>query len=367
MNEILQANSKRIIFVHPPGLNKPGGAERVLVTIANGLAERGIKVAIVVYKDIKPYYYRLNPDVEIYRLDNSSTLGFIKRIRQIRQLYIYIKIFRPNALVHLGSRTIILTILSSLLHNNVYTAAWLHYSYHKRMDVFEYLFRNTYGRLLKAIVILNKTDVLGYGHHFRNILHIPNPTPFHTENLSSQNNKTIIAVGRISRIKGFSFLLRAFAKIVHEENIEGWRLKIFGDDGGDKQTLIHLSHQLGIDNHLSFNDSVVDIENEYIHSDIYAMTSITECFPMVLLEAHECGLPIVSFDCNSGPRDIITNRVDGLLIRPYDVDLFAAALHKLIADESLRKKMGKIGSSNIKRFNLDIVMKSWEKDIINHE
>ena len=98
-----------------------------------------------------------------------------------------------------------------------------------------------------------------------------------------------------------------------------------------------------------------------LNASIYAMTSLTECFPMVLLESLSCGLPVISFDCPNGPRNIIINNKDGLLVKNNNIDAFAIALITLMDDNELRCNMGAIGRLNIKRFESKIVMKIWEK------
>lgn len=91
------------------------------------------------------------------------------------------------------------------------------------------------------------------------------------------------------------------------------------------------------------------------------MSSITECFPMVLLEAQSCGLPIVSFDCPCGPRNIITHKQDGLLVGNQHSVKLADGIIKLIESLDDRKEMGKNARENIKRYNFSEVMESWKK------
>ena len=95
-------------------------------------------------------------------------------------------------------------------------------------------------------------------------------------------------------------------------------------------------------------------------ASLYVMSSQTECFPMVLLEAMSCGLPIVSFDCPCGPKNIVKEGEDGLLVKNGDVNLLSEAVLRLISNEEYRLKMGKSARQNILRFDKDIIMKKWE-------
>ena len=106
---------------------------------------------------------------------------------------------------------------------------------------------------------------------------------------------------------------------------------------------------------------MVDVENEYINSSIFVQPSRTEGFGLVLVEAMACGLPVVSFDCENGPRSIITESEDGFLINPYDVDSFADRLVQLINDGELRKKMGEKGQRKSQLYQIDSVGRQWKQ------
>src|SRR5690606_10305629 len=102
-----------------------------------------------------------------------------------------------------------------------------------------------------------------------------------------------------------------------------------------------------------------DLKGEMNNYSIYGMTSETECFPMVLLESLSVGMPIVTFDCPTGPRHIVTSNEDSFLVPNKDVNEFAMKLSTLMNDESLRKDMGRKGIMNIKRFEIERVMQEW--------
>ena len=109
------------------------------------------------------------------------------------------------------------------------------------------------------------------------------------------------------------------------------------------------------------NSSVVDVEDVYMKSSILVQPSRTEGFGLVIVEAMSCGLPVVSFDCENGPRSVITNGEDGFLIPPFDVEMFANSLMRLMSDDDLRESMGEKGKQNSQRYDIDIVGQQWKQ------
>ena len=102
------------------------------------------------------------------------------------------------------------------------------------------------------------------------------------------------------------------------------------------------------------------IQEHYLSSSIFTLTSAFEGFGLVLVEAESMGLPVVSYACPCGPRDIIRDGQDGFLVEPGDKETFAVRLRQLIEDEELRRQMGQAAKINSQRFALDNVMKQWE-------
>lgn len=173
------------------------------------------------------------------------------------------------------------------------------------------------------------------------------------------NRKQVIAAGRISPVKAFDELIKAW-KIVNEE-FPDWQLHIYGDDYLDtKHQLLKLIHELHLQNVIILKESVADLREAMRDYSLYAMSSVTECFPMVLLEALSVGLPVVSYDCPTGPRHIITHTEDGYLAEYKNAHDLASKLMTLMKDETLRKAMGRNAKRNSARFAVDLVMKQWE-------
>jgi len=186
---------------------------------------------------------------------------------------------------------------------------------------------------------------------------IPNPIWIENTRVNSVEAKKVIAVARHSYEKGLDRLLKIWKEVVKVN--PDWELDIYGEpDAGTD--LPGLARELNIGQSVNFHLSVPDILEKYQQASIYAMTSRTEGFPMVLLEAMACGLPVIAYDCPIGPRSIITNTVDGLLIKDGDEKSFVQKLLELMDDVNLRKELGKNGAENMQQYKLEPIMNKWK-------
>jgi glycosyltransferase involved in cell wall biosynthesis len=192
----------------------------------------------------------------------------------------------------------------------------------------------------------------------KNCVVIANPLSFYPEQSSSQENPKVIVVGTHSYNKGYDLLLQAWAKIsiMHPD----WSLNIYGKIDND-QTFVKLSEQLGTVNSVRFFSPISQIQEAYLDASIMVLSSRTEGFGMVLIEAMACGLPCISFDCPSGPGDIIDHNHDGYLLQNGNVDAMTQKIMLLIDDTTLRKKMGLLAKQNAKRYLPENILPEWDK------
>jgi glycosyltransferase involved in cell wall biosynthesis len=156
--------------------------------------------------------------------------------------------------------------------------------------------------------------------------------------------------------KGFELLIRAFAGCI--ANHRDWDLAIFGD-GPEREALQSLAARLGIAGSVQFGGLVRETAAELAASEIFALSSKFEGFPNVLLEAMSCGTPVVSFDCPSGPSEIIRDGFDGLIVPPGDVNLFSAALARLMSDSALRAQLGNNARTSVERYSAEKISAMW--------
>lgn len=211
------------------------------------------------------------------------------------------------------------------------------------------------------IVVLNDDEKKFYNSEKISI--IPNPINIPPEKATLQNTK-ILAAGRISPVKNFEELISIFSSI--SPKFPNWELHFYGQDYiGTKDKLKAQINQLGLNEKVKFCDTVENLQNTMLDYSIYAMTSKSECFPMVLLESLSVGLPIVSYNSPTGPKNIVTNDSDGFIVKYEDLDEFSKKLSMLMNDYKLRIKLGDNAKKNVVRFEMPIIMKKWQDLFIN--
>ncbi|MGW2558856.1 glycosyltransferase family 4 protein [Streptomyces sp. NPDC001514] len=190
------------------------------------------------------------------------------------------------------------------------------------------------------------------------VLAIPNSVPEPMVTPSDLSGTTIVAAGRLAAEKQYDVLIEAFGKVVAAR--PEWTLRICGW-GNQKERLRRRIDELGLYNSVQLMGPRSPIEPEWVKGAIAVSTSRHESFGMTLVEAMRCGLPVVSTDCDYGPREIIADGVDGLLVPVGDVDAIADALLRLVDDEDLRRRMGTAAQTNARRFDPGPVAKQYEE------
>lgn len=208
----------------------------------------------------------------------------------------------------------------------------------------------------KSDIIITLTHGDANSWNTKNVVVIPNIVDLKNTDYSQQTEKTAIFAGRFTYQKGLERMLEAWKIVVSKRN--DWILKLVGE-GEQKEYLRQQCQKLGITDNVIFAPATKNIEKEYINSSLFLFTSRYEGFALVLVEAMQCGIPCVSFDCPYGPSDIIDNGINGYLVKNGDVEEFAEATLKLIEDDELRKKMGKAAIEKSKQYLPKYIMPKW--------
>lgn len=190
----------------------------------------------------------------------------------------------------------------------------------------------------------------------KNVRVIPNPLSFQSVESSDLQQQRVIAVGTHSHNKGYDLLLESWQEV--EKKHPAWQLDIFGKIIAERG-FVQLAKQMQLKN-VHFHDPVADIQSEYLKSSIMVLSSRSEGFGMVLIEAMECGVPCVAFDCPSGPGDIIQDGKDGFLIENGNVESFTQKLLELIEKPELRKQFGQQAKINVQRYSANEIVKLWD-------
>lgn len=206
-------------------------------------------------------------------------------------------------------------------------------------------------------VVLTNEDK-GYWGNIPNIVVIPNAAMLVGNKYSDVTEKRVIAVGRLDYQKGFDRLIKAWKMVQQSGRFNDWKLDIFGQ-GEWKDMLNRMIDDYGIAGTASINTPTKQIGDEYAKSSMLVMSSNYEGFPMVMIEAMACGLPVVSFDFKCGPKDIIDDGKNGFIVHEGDIKGFANAMMKLMDNQTLRKTMSENAKKVVDTYSEENVMKQW--------
>jgi GalNAc-alpha-(1->4)-GalNAc-alpha-(1->3)-diNAcBac-PP-undecaprenol alpha-1,4-N-acetyl-D-galactosaminyltransferase len=351
-----------------------GGAERVVVLLAKAFSDRGHKVTVITQSNHESDFYKLPQEVTRLALgimSNSSNIfeavkNNLYRLKKLRQAIISTQ---PDIVISHLTPTNILTILS-LIKTRIPVLATEHLDprmIHESKS-WELLRRITYPFAARVISVSEgvNTAFNWLASNRKSVIYNPFLTPDKHEHNQKMNldipgadleKKWVVSMGRLVEQKGFDILLSAFAKIANKH--PNWQLLILGK-GQLHQDLETLKENLGLSGKAILVGSV---ENPFAilnRAKLFVMSSRHEAFPMALGEAMACGLPVISTDCRSGPREIIRDGIDGILVPTEDVTALATAIDKLISDEKERLNLSRYASEVTERFSLEKIMLNWE-------
>ena len=208
----------------------------------------------------------------------------------------------------------------------------------------------------KFVVLTNEDK--GYWGQLPNIEVIPNAAMHIGNKYSDSTAHRIIAVGRLDYQKGFDRLIEAWALIQKHKKYKDWNLDIFGQ-GEWHDMLQQMIERHGLQDNTHINRPTRDIGTEYAKSSLLVMSSNYEGFPMVMIEAMACGLPVVSFDFKCGPKDIIKDGINGLLVPNGNIDALAQAMIKIMDNDTYRKELSLNARQVVSTYSEDTVMAKW--------
>lgn len=212
-------------------------------------------------------------------------------------------------------------------------------------------------RRFDKFVVLTHEDK-GYWGNLPHMEVIPNAAMHVSKSYSDVTNKRVIAVGRLDYQKGFDRLIEAWELIQRTGEWTDWRLDIFGQ-GEWKDMLQQMIDERGLQHAVRINKPTKQIGEEYVKSSMLVMSSHYEGFPMVMIEAMACGLPVVSFDYKCGPKDIIQHGINGLLVPDGDIKALANAMRKVMADEAYRRMLSQNARKVVDTYSEEAVMRQW--------
>lgn len=352
---------KKICFLSGV-ISRSGGTERVGTMIANALFLAGYEVTILSFWDRGTPFFKVESGIKVdYLLKPSEGKLYRTFIYPVLKLHNYIIHNHIDVLIDIDT---LLTRFSSraISGTKCKLVDWEHFNYlhtmedKRRRKCLKLSIKNA-----SKIVVLTKED---YNFHVEKgnvpkekITYIYNPTPFEGKSPSLCQGNNVIAVGRLTYQKGFDLLVKAWQLV--EKNNNSLILNIIGS-GEDVDKLKKLALSLNLQR-CNFIPATSEIEEWYNMSCLYVMSSRFEGFPMVLLEAIAKGLPIVSFGCPTGPKEIVIDGKGGYLVPNFDVGILAQKIIEIAED---RRKLSNFSKFNVefsKSFYMDKILPEWIK------
>lgn len=350
-----------------------GGIEKVTINLANSLSEEEYKISILsLNSERKIGTYKIEDSVELINMNNkrnfhnrkkgiigylSDFLFLITNVLKIR------KIIKEKKINYIIGTDIKLTFLFYIAccFSDTKIIAMEHFSYETPNNILKKIRKIFYKKLYKVVILTNE-DINKYKKiKLKDKLKvIPNIVEYKNVTKSNLSHKRIIAVGRLTYQKGFDMLIEAWKPL---DNIcKGWMLDIFGE-GEEKAKLQKKINKYKLKN-IKINNFTKNIGIEYEKSSFYIMTSRFEGLPTVLIEALSYGLPIISFECPTGPKTIILNNKNGELVENGNINEMTKIILKFMENENLLKIYSSHTKLSLDKFSKKEVIKLWKEILI---
>ncbi len=356
-----------------------GGIQRVTITKANSLSKiPGNDIYVIVTDnrnginmgELNSKVHLIDLDINYYEDDWKSKFHvikgiLIKRIQHKKRLTKVLNEINPDIVISVGQSE---KNMVPNIKGNWKTIREFHFvrDYRKRHAhnfiektlawggdfIDEHLILKKYDR----IVVLTKEDLRTNWKRFHHVTSIPNPNTITCVKKSSLTNKTVCTFGRLNDQKNYGDLIKAFRIVVNRHS--DWILNIYGD-GEEKEKLKQIIKLLHLEGNVFLKGYSSSIENELTQSSIAAYTSKSEGFLLAIIEAMECGIPVVSYASPFGPKDIISEGRDGYLVEVGNKEKLADRICNLIEDDELRQKMGKAASEKARNYTTKIIITQW--------
>ena len=378
---------KRHLVYIIDSLRMSGGISRIVTCKANWWVAHGYKVSILTTEDNDSYsFYPLSNNVKVIPLsihllsiygNKRSLIGLLRsgfdRWKKNKLLYNKISSYLLSETCDVVFTTSNIASLNKIKDGSkkVYE---LHFSSEAQANFIRrlrggsrllYKIYNHFNQksLLKydKLILLTERDRILKKNPLNSVV-IPNfVTIIPPENKARVlASKHVVSVGRLDTPKGYDLLFRAWFLVAKKH--PDWSLDIYGYGYEREDQYYRQIEQLGLLRQITIHKPVSNIIDKYLDSSFYVMSSLYEGFPLVLGEAMACGLPCVSYDCNCGPSEIISDNEDGILVSPVgDIQALADAIIFMIENPEVRANMGHKASINIQRYYIDSIMPVWEK------
>jgi len=350
-------------------MNVVGGKERAVARIANALSA-SYHVSILAMDGEVASFYPLHPQIQQHALHTLSFLGKPKSIKTVFQFFIgvgrlakFIRKKKPMLIIgndFLVNIQLILAKWCSCLYS-IPIIGWEHITLQdpviqsRKMLV---RLRNLFYQKLDSLVVVTSSD-----EHYCNKRHInsyliPYPQSFTFNGTLHYEQTKILTIARFSHQKGLDLYCQLISLL--KDHLDEWKFILVGkEDDMSLSDVKRLVYNHGIEAYVEIKSPQADVVPFYQQASIYLLTSRYEGLPITLIEAQTCGLPCVSFDCKTGPSDIIEQGLSGFIVPPFDLNEMANKLQQLMNSLSLRKAMGQASKNAAKRYDENQIVARW--------
>ena len=352
---------KNILFV--TSSMKLGGAEGVSATLIKGWVKASKNVRLVTLGEADGLTHSLPESVQIISLGRSHRwFDFLGTLRRLREEIVS---FQPDCVIAFQYKVNVMALLAAIAlpipivvaeHNNPaneeVTPLW------RNLRGIFYKFAHRVVTLTKRNLSYFPEEIGRLGVVIENPLreefYLPLPAK------REKFDERIIAMGRLRRQKGFDLLLRAFARV--RNKFPNWSLVIYGE-GRERQQLEYLCRELKLNGTVTLPGETLEARKELLDSELFVLSSRWEGFPCVLTEAMACELPVIAFDCPTGPNELIAHDENGHLVPHESIVELGQTMSSLMEDKKERERLGRAAGKVRQRLALDGILSQWEKKV----
>jgi Glycosyltransferase len=366
----LKPSSKHIVFV-ATRLDLPGGIEKAIVSTANLLVGKGYEITLLIADVTTNRFYAIDERVKVAQLSLSfgieqkgSTLT--RKVTMVKDVLAFRKWFKnvkADVIIATEYHLSVVCVLAGV-HNKYKLMSWEHHHRYslKKNTFWRKLIEFSYPKL-STIICLNDEEKELFTDLNSNVVTIPNFTPIQDAIASVKNghSKKILTVAYLSYTKGIDLLLEVAKNVLKTNDKVVW--KVIGNGEELAKTVIHkfISDENLQGRIIIQEPTSSDLSEEYRSADIFVLTSRFECFPMTLLEAMSYSVPCIAFDCDTGPRHIIRNQVNGFLATNGNTNEMSKLIIELLSNEDYRKEIAKQAQIDSLSFSPEHVYLLWDR------
>ena len=353
----------RVCFISG-AISRSGGTERVGSIIANALSKRGYDVFLLSFWNHGKPYYTLDEKIHVSYLLDPKKEGKLYRtkIYPVLKLHRFLKQNMIDVVIDID------TVLSrhtayAIQGTKCKLISWEHFNYWTMMKLREknrFQAKKLIRKYASALVVLTNEDLIKHNevYHFPEgfVQTIPNPCVSHVVANYHFANHVFLSVGRLESEKGYDLLLHAWQQVEHR--LPDWHLAIVGI-GSEWENLLSLKQALHLER-VIFTGHSDNVGEVYSQASAYVLSSRYEGFPMVILEAQSYGLPVIAFDCKTGPRDLVSHEENGYLVDDGNIEQLAEVMIQFTKDQQKAEKMSYNAAESVKKYDLESITDQWE-------